>query len=79
MLTGRGEVESPTRMAGGPGPHFGMFVSGVIVDDGWDHVSLRYPHLDGVEEADELLVAVGVHVVADDGAVEDVESGEQRG
>ena len=34
--------------------------------------------LDGVEEADKLLVAVALHVAADDGAVEDVEGGEQR-
>ena len=35
--------------------------------------------LDGVEEADELLMAVALHVAADDGAVEDVEGREQRG
>ena len=31
------------------------------------------------EEADELLVAMVLHVAADDGAIEDVESCEQRG
>ena len=35
--------------------------------------------LDGVEEADELLMPVALHAAADDGAVEDVEGGEQRG
>jgi hypothetical protein len=35
--------------------------------------------LDRVEEADELLVAMALHVAADDGAVEDVEGCEQRG
>ena len=35
--------------------------------------------LDGVEEADELLVPVALHAAAEDGAVEDVEGGEQRG
>jgi hypothetical protein len=34
--------------------------------------------IDGVEAADELLVAVAVHVAADDGAVEHVEGGKQR-
>ena len=34
--------------------------------------------LDGVEEADELLMAVALHVAADDRAVEHVERGEQR-
>jgi hypothetical protein len=35
--------------------------------------------IDGVEEADELLVAVALHVLADDGAVEHVDGGKQRG
>ena len=34
---------------------------------------------DGVEEADELLMAMAGHVAADDGAVEDVQRGEERG
>src|SRR4029077_9287471 len=75
---GWGEVEGPARMPGKPGAHLGMFVSGVVVDDGVDRFSLRYPSLDGVEEADELLMAVALHVVPDDGAVEYVEGGEQR-
>jgi hypothetical protein len=33
--------------------------------------------LDGVEETDELLVPVTLHIAADDGAVEDVEGREQ--
>jgi hypothetical protein len=35
--------------------------------------------LDRIEEADEPLVAMVLHVAADDGAIEDVESWEQRG
>ena len=35
--------------------------------------------LDRIEEADELLVAMVLHVAADDGAIEDVEGCEQRG
>ena len=45
----------------------------------WIDFSDRYLRLDGIEEADELLVPVALHVTADDGAVEDVESSEQRG
>jgi hypothetical protein len=33
--------------------------------------------LDSVEEADELLVPVALHIAADDGAVEDLEGREQ--
>jgi hypothetical protein len=40
-----------------------------------DRLSLRHPRLDGFEEADELLMAMALHVVSDDGAVEDVEGG----
>ena len=44
----------------------------------WIAFRCRHLRLDGVEEADELLVAMALHVAADDGAVEDVEGGEQR-
>jgi hypothetical protein len=43
-----------------------------------DHYAHRDLFLDRVEEVDELLVAVALHVAADDSAVEDVESCEQR-
>ena len=48
---------------------------------GWRGPGLsgRHRGLDGVEEADELLVAVAGHVAADDGAVEHVQRGEERG
>ena len=39
----------------------------------------RHLALDGVEEADELLMPVALHAAADDGAVEHVQGGEQRG
>jgi hypothetical protein len=51
-------------------------LGGIVVDDGVDRLSLRHLRLDGIEEADELLMAVALHVVSDDGAVEDVEGGE---
>ena len=35
--------------------------------------------LDGVEEADELLMAMALHAPSDDLAVQHVEGGEQRG
>src|SRR6476619_3006718 len=55
-----------------------MLVGRIVVDDGMDRLSRRDLRLDGVEEADELLVPVALHVAADDSAVEDVEGGEQR-
>src|ERR1700688_4567559 len=56
-----------------------MLVGRIIVDDGVDHFSHRDLLLDRIEEADELLVAMVLHVAADDGAIEDVEGCEQRG
>src|SRR5262245_33074043 len=42
-----------------------------------DRHLLRHLRLYGVEESDELLMAMALHIVTDDGAVEDVEGGEQ--
>ena len=44
----------------------------VVIDDGMDRLSLWHPRFDGVEEADELLMAVSFHVLPDDGAIEDM-------
>ena len=56
-----------------------MLVGGVVVEDDVDDLAGRHLGLDRVEEADELLMAVALHVAADDGAIEDVERGEQGG
>jgi hypothetical protein len=47
-----------------------MFMGGVIVDDRLDRLSRWSPLLDGVEEANELLMAMALHVAADHCAVE---------
>ena len=65
-------------MAVEPGAHLRVLVGGVVVEDDVDDLAGRHLGLDGVEEADELLVPVALHVAADDGAVEHVEGGEQR-
>src|SRR6266567_3882936 len=54
-----------------------MLVGGVVVEDDVDHLAGRHLGLDRVQEADELLMAVALHVAADDGPVEDVERSEQ--
>ena len=60
-----------------PRADLGMLVGGVVVEDDVDHLAGRHRGLDSIQEPDELLVAVALHVAADDGAVEDVERGEQ--
>ena len=67
-------MERPAGMPRQPLAHLWMFVGRIIVDDGVDHFSHRDLLLDRIEETDELLVAMVLHVAADDGAIEDVES-----
>ena len=50
-------------------------VGGVVVEDHMDALAGRDIGLDGVEEADELLVAVALHAAPDDLALEHVEGG----
>src|SRR3546814_15561580 len=61
-----------------PGTDLRMLVCCVIVEDGVDAFVRRDGGLDGVEEADELLVAVPLHVAADDRYIEDIQRCEQR-
>ena len=72
-------MERPARMTGDPFEDVRLFVSGIVVDDGVDDFSGRHGALDGLEEANELLVAMPSHAASDHGSVEDVERGEQRG
>src|SRR5262245_27430225 len=62
-----------------PLAHLWMLVGRIVVDDGVDHLSHGDLRLDRIEEADELLVAMALHVAANDGPIEDVEGCEQRG
>ena len=68
---GGGEVEHPSRMSLQPGPHLWVFVGGVVVQDGVDQLAGRDVALDGVEEADELLVTVLLHAAPDHRAIQD--------
>src|ERR1700690_3317284 len=64
-------------MPGQPLAYLRMLVGCVVVDDGVDLLSRWHLRLDGVEEADELLVPVALHIAADDGPIENVEGREQ--
>ena len=54
-----------------PFENLGLFVGGVVVDDGVDNFSGRDGVLDDVEEVDELL-ADAVHAASDYGSVGEV-------
>ena len=70
-------MEDEALMPVEPGADLGMLVGGVVVEDDVDHFTGRHLGLDRAEEADELLMAMALHVAADDGAVDDVERGKK--
>ena len=72
-------MECEARVAIKPSADLGMFVRGVIIEDDMHRLVRWHAGIDGIEEADELLMAVLLHVAPDHGAIEDVERGEQRG
>lgn len=64
-------------MVGEPRHDLGMFMGGVVVENGMDHLAGRHRSLDSRDEADELLMPVAGHAAADDPAFEHAERGEQ--
>ena len=72
-------MEGKALVAIEPLANLGVFVSRVVVEDHMDALAGRNLALDLIEEANELLVAMALHVAPDHRAVEDVEGGEQRG
>ena len=72
-------MERPARMTAQPGMHLGVLVGGVVVDDGVEALPAETCALDGIQEADELLMPMALHAAADDLALQHVERREQRG
>jgi|SRR6516164_1121957 len=61
----RRKVEGEALVPIEPSAHPGMLVGSVIVEDRMDGFAGRSRRLDGVEEADELLMPMALHVAAD--------------
>ena len=61
---GEREVERPAGMSAQPFDHLGVLVGGVIVEDGVNRLASRDLALDGVEEADELLMSVALRATS---------------
>ena len=59
-------MEGDPRVSRQPCRHLWMFVGGIVVDDAWIGFPAGTCCLDGIEEADELLVPMALHVPADD-------------
>ena len=66
-------MERPSRMSREPSQQLGVFVGGIVVQDGVYDLAWRHGSLDGCEEADELLVTMTGHATADDLAFEHAE------
>jgi hypothetical protein len=71
-------MEHEVGVAGEPGVHLRMLVTGVTVEDDVDYLAGRGLGLDRVDEANKLLMPVAPHAAANDLAVKHVESGVQR-
>ena len=71
-------MEGPARVTIQPGADPGLLVRRIVVENDVHGLVLRQLGLDGVEEADELLVAVSLHVAPNHRAVEHVQRREQR-
>lgn len=75
---GRHEVEGLTRMPREPSADLRLLVGGVVVEDDVNGFVREQFGFDGVQEADELLVPVLLHVALDHRAVEHVQRRERR-
>lgn len=75
----RNEVEGPSWMPCQPGAHLRLLMGRVIVENDVDGFVFWQFRLDGVEEANEFLMPVALHVLADHRSVENVEGGKQGG
>ena len=71
-------MEGEAFVAAEPGADLQVLVGGGVVENDMHGFVLRHTGIDGVQESDELLMAMTLHVASDDSSVEHVESGEQR-
>ena len=61
-----------------PFKNLGVLVSGIVVDDHMHRFLLGHLGINDVEEADELLMAMALHTLADDLAFQHIKRCEQR-
>ena len=71
-------MECKPLMAVEPLADLWMLVCCVVVEDHMNRLARRNLRLDGVEEADKLLMPMPLHVATDDRAVQNVQRGKKR-
>jgi hypothetical protein len=62
----RGEVEDEAWVVADPFQDLGVLVGRIVIDDDMDRLLLRHPGIDDIEEANELLMAMTLHALAED-------------
>ena len=70
-------MKDEARMLIEPGHDVRMLVGGIVVDDDVDGVFLGALGVDDIQKADKLLMAMALHALAEDLAIEHVERSEQ--
>ena len=73
---GWGELQVVARTPSEPSADFGMFVSGVVVNDEMDVEGVGHIAVDLTQECEELLMTVSGMAMGDDLAGGDIESGQ---
>ena len=63
-------MEGDARVPIEPLARIGVFVSGVVIEDHMDSLADRDARFDQIEEVDEFLVPLSLHVATDYGTVE---------
>lgn len=71
-------MEGEALVAIQPGSNLRVLVGGVVVEDHMHGLARWRLGFDGVEEADEFLMPMALHVAPDDGAIQHVQSGKER-
>lgn len=71
-------MERPAGVSVEPCPHLWMLVYCVIVEDRVHGCCLGKLRFDLTRKPDELLMPMSLHILADDCAIQDVESSKQR-
>ena len=71
-------MEGSSRVAGEQSTNLRVLVAAVVVEHDMNRLARRDRNLEGVEETDELTVAMALHAAAENRAFQDVEGGKQR-
>src|SRR4029453_3055709 len=70
-------MESPSWMSCQPGADLRLLMGRIVIEDDVDGLILRQFRLNRVEEPDEFLMPMTLHVATDHRAVENIEGGKQ--